>query len=968
MGEVVRMEQLRERIPHLPTDNLLELPNTAFLLPLRFAPRALPVGCAVLGTNPRYLLDPVYRDFLELVAKQIAQNLQAGQQLDEARQRAEALAELDRVKTEFFSNMSHEFRTPLTLLLSPLEDLLAGIHGDLTEPQHTALVLAHRNSLRLLKQVNALLDFSRIEAGRMRVHIESVDLAALSSELTSGFRPAIERAGLHLIVDCPPLPEPVPVDSEMWEKIVLNLLSNALKFTFGGEIAVRLRTLPNHIELTVRDTGVGIAKEHTPHLFTRFYRVPGSRGRTGEGSGIGLALVHELVRLHYGAVRVQSTPDEGSVFTVWLPRRNWRLQEELVAPAPHSTATGVAPFLEEATQWVEGEMLDQMDVLAGQRLPSIEPLSARSPGARVLVADDNADMRAYLHRLLSQYWVVETVADGKEALTALDRTIPDLLLADVMMPRVDGFALLRAIRERPRIGTLPIILLTARAGEEAAIEGLLAGADDYITKPFSSRELVARVGAQLELARLRRESQAALERSEAFQRASVDASGVGIWELDLRTNHLSLSERAAMLLGTATDGEDAYAEMALRVHLEDRARLVQAQSRAVDPQGDGYYQVEYRVRHPDGRLLWLDSRGRTTFEEDAEGARRPVVLRGALLDVSEQKRFLEVVRQAPNFVAVCGPDLTLDFVNEAGRHLIGQEGVDISQVNLVACFQPDEQQYLHETVLPTVLREGQWTGELNLRHGGNGALLPVECRLYANYADDGSLVGVAVVASDISERKRAEAVQIHFRALFESAPGLYLVIEPLDFRIVAVSDAYLQATMTERAVIMGQPIFEIFPDDPTEPEADGVRNLQASLERVRAEARADVMAVQRYPVRRPASSGGGFEERWWSPVNSPVLGLGGKIAYIIHRVEDVTPFIRQMQQQGQEADGLYQLETRAQHMEAEIVLRAQELQRVNEELRASEERYRALLQSIPRTKRERAARLPRSRQPNTSDT
>ncbi len=430
-GKAVRVDHLSERVPG--TD-FSEIAQTAFLLPLYTSQDMPPIGCAVLGINPRYLLDPAYRDFLDLVAWQIAQNVQAGLRIEEAHKRAEALAEVNRVKTEFFSNISHEFRTPLTLLLGPLEDLLSGTPGELSAPQHAALELAHRNSLRLLKQVNTLLDFSRLEAGRMHAYFEPVDLAALTCELLSGFRPAIERAGLRLIVDCSPLPEPVWVDAEMWEKIVLNLLSNALKFTFSGEIAVRLHARPNHIELMVRDTGIGIPKAYLPHLFERFYRVPGNRGRTSEGSGIGLALIDELVRLHQGAMRVQSQPGVGSLFTVWLPRKLRRLSEQWSETPAHSTTTGVAPFLEEASQWAR----DEPDRLAGQLLPSVEPLSARSPGARVLVADDNADMRDYLRRLLGQYWTVETVADGQEALVALGRGVPDLLLADVMMPNLDA--------------------------------------------------------------------------------------------------------------------------------------------------------------------------------------------------------------------------------------------------------------------------------------------------------------------------------------------------------------------------------------------------------------------------------------------------------------------------------------------------------------------------------------------------
>lgn len=949
--KTVRIDQLSQRLPGF---SFPEQAQTAFLLPLSILPDAPPIGCAVLGVHPRALLDPTYYTFLDRVARQIAQNVQTALQLEEARQRAEALTELHRVKAEFFSNISHEFRTPLTLLLGPLEELLSGTYETLSTSQRAAVELAHRNGVRLLKQVNTLLDFSRLEAGRMRTHLEPVDLAALTADLASGFRPAIERAGLRLIVDCPPLPEPVLVDSEMWEKIVLNLLSNALKFTLAGEIAVRLSLRTYHVELTISDTGIGIDKIHLPHLFERFYRVPGSSGRTSEGSGIGLALVDELVRQHYGAIRVESQPHEGSLFKVWLPRKPSFIQEEAVSA--FSTRTGVVPFTEEASQWIQ----DELDQLSGELLPSVEPLSAPRPDARVLVADDNADMRGYLCRLLSRYWKVETVADGEQALAALDHLMPDLVLADVMMPKIDGFDLLRRLRERPGGATLPIILVTARAGEEAAIEGLLAGADDYITKPFSARELVARVGAQLELARLRRESRAALERSEAFLRTAVEASGVGVWELDVQTGRYALSERVYDLLGIETDCEDVNTAMTVHVHPEDRERLEQAQIQALNPHGDGHYYVEYRVLQQNERMRWLEARGRTSFQE-CDGGRQPVVLRGAILDVSEQKRLLEVVRQAPDFIGVCSSDLTFDFLNEAGKRILGLEGADVSGVRLLESFPPEEQGIIREVALPEAMREGLWIGEAHLCHHYLLSVVPVDCRMYANYAEDGRFVGLAIIATDISERKRAEAAQIHFRALFESAPGLYLVLEPEEFRIVAVSDAYLRATMTQREAIMGKTLFEVFPDDPVEPWADGERNLRASLERTRGEKRADVMAVQRYPIRRPETEGGAFEERWWSPINSPVQGPEGDVTYIIHRVEDVTPFIRQMQQQGQEADGLYQLESRAQHMEAEIVLRAQELQRVNEQLRKSEERYRSLLHTLS------FQRTQEARKPDTTD-
>ncbi len=505
---------VRRRFGDLPGGPWPEPPETAVALPVNRPGLEWPYGLLVAGISPRRALDESYRELLTLVASHIATAVSNARSYEEERSRAEALAEIDRAKTLFFSNVSHEFRTPLTLILGPVEDLLSGHGGPLSEAQREEVEVLRRNALRLLKLVNTLLDFSRIEAGRVQVSYAPTDLARLTADLASSFRSAIERAGLRLEVDCPPLPEPVYVDRDMWEKIVLNLVSNAFKFTFAGTIRVALAWRGDRVELTVSDTGTGIAPGELPHIFERFHRVQGAQSRSYEGSGIGLSMVRELVHLHGGEIEVASVPEEGTTLKVSLPAGSAHLPGERLGAAPElaSTALGTAPFVEEALRWLPD-------------LPDPEPVPA-VPGetgrARILVADDNADMRDYLVRLLGDRWEVEAAADGRTALAAILEHPPDLVLADVMMPGLDGFELLRALRTHPRTGTLPVMLVSARAGEEARLEGLAAGADDYVVKPFSARELVARVASQLALQRARSEADTILRQMfDLFLQAPV---------------------------------------------------------------------------------------------------------------------------------------------------------------------------------------------------------------------------------------------------------------------------------------------------------------------------------------------------------------------------------------------------------------------------------------------------------------
>jgi len=529
---------------------------TAVLLPIVSSGEAGRTGVLIAGLSPFRLYDDNYAGFLDLAARQIAAAIANAEAYEQEKRRAEALAEIDRAKTAFFSNVSHEFRTPLTLMLGPLEEILAKPEGEAPPSSRRLVSTAHRNGVRLLKMVNALLDYSRLETGKAQARYEPTDLAAFTAELASTFRSAIDRAGLSLRVDAPPLPRPVHVDRDMWEKVVLNLLSNALKFTFGGEIAVEIAASADGTcaELSVRDTGTGIPAAELPHLFERFHRVEGARSRSIEGSGIGLALVQELVKLHGGSVGVESTVGQGSTFTVrlpfgveHLPADHLRAAAEMKPPSP----VRAEAYVQEAVSWLQGD--DQAIEMSGASgAQDLTPTASEGQGRLVLLADDNADMRHYLERLLEQAgYRVMAVADGRAALEAARADHPDLILSDVMMPELDGFALLGAVREDAGLRDTPVILLSARAGEEAQVEGLRAGADDYLVKPFSARELLARIETNLNIARTRRETARLLQEETQVLELLNNVGTAVAREIDLERAVQVVTDAATRLSGAA---------------------------------------------------------------------------------------------------------------------------------------------------------------------------------------------------------------------------------------------------------------------------------------------------------------------------------------------------------------------------------------------------------------------------------
>ncbi|MFF7395685.1 response regulator [Achromobacter sp. NPDC008082] len=495
--------------------------DQAVLIPILPSSEGEPACLLISALNPLRLFTDDYREFLTLAAAQIGASIRYARAYEHERARAQALAEVDHAKTAFFSNISHEFRTPLTLMLAPLEDMLTD--PDVPPRLQSAMKMANRNGQRLLKLVNTLLDFSRIEAGRVKLDLRATEISAFTADLASLFQSSLEKAGLTLDVDCPPLPRAVMLDRDMWEKVILNLLSNAYKFTYRGGVRIASSVAPDGETAVVEisDTGMGIPESELPRVFDRFHQVEGVHGRSIEGSGIGLALVQEFMQLQGGSVAVASTPGVGTTFTLRLP-----LGPALDIAAP-STALGSGAARSTSRPYIDipgpdANVFD--DALAAQILPHTpgaetartapsastgQPQTAETdaPGT-ILVVDDNDDMRAYICRVLrTAHYRIHTAKDGEAALAHARQHRPDLVLSDVMMPRLDGFGLLAALRQDPALRTIPVLLLSARAGEEASVEGLRAGADDYLIKPFSARELLARVSSNLRLSALRQETE-----------------------------------------------------------------------------------------------------------------------------------------------------------------------------------------------------------------------------------------------------------------------------------------------------------------------------------------------------------------------------------------------------------------------------------------------------------------------------
>jgi len=800
-----------------------------------------------------------------------------------ARQREE-LAQLDELKTQFFANISHEFRTPLTLMLGPLEDAMGQPEG-LSAAQREPLQLAHRNALRLLKLVNTLLDFSRIEAGRIQASYEPTDLPLLTAELASVFRSAVERAEMKLSIDCAPLREPVYVDREMWEKIVLNLISNAFKFTFAGEIAVSLREVGEAVELTVRDTGIGIPAEEIPRLFDRFHRVKGARGRSYEGSGIGLALVQELVKLHGGSVRVESEANRGSSFIVSIPRGKSHLPADRIEAERSLASTGLRSdaYVEEVLRWLPGARLEEV---RREHMPRQAGVQLQ----RILLADDNADMRDYVRRLLEQNgYEVELVADGLSALSAARRRQPDLVLTDVMMPGLDGFGLLRELRADFLLGSVPVILLSARAGEEARIEGMHAGADDYLIKPFSARELLARVESHLKMAAFRRESAEALRQRTAQFETLFNQAPLGIFVVDADFRIRDVNPVAVPVFGDIPGGiagrdfdevihvlwEKQYADELAEIFRhtlatgESYAAPERAEYRA-DRRVTEYYEWQLdRIPLPDG------SYGVVCYFRDISAR-----VRTRQEIASSEERFRAFVTASSDVVYRMNADWTeMRFLQ--GRDFI-PDTEDANRSWLEKYIHPDD----HAPVWAAIQEAIRTKSVFQLEHRVirvDGTLGWTFSRAVPIRNAQGEIVEWFGAAADTTERKRAEQALVRVTAHSEQQRRLYEAVLSSTPDLVYTFDLHHRFTYANEALL------EMW--GKTAEEALGKNCLELGYEPWHAAMHdreiEQVIATKR-PVRGDVPFQGTQGLRIYDYIFVPVLDANGEVEAIAGTTRDVT--------------------------------------------------------------------------------
>lgn len=712
-----------------PTGAWDEPPVAALCVPLG------DLGFFVAGLNRYRALDEGYRGFLDLVAGQITSGLTNVRAYEQERLRAERLIELDAAKTAFFTNVSHELRTPLTLLLGPAEDALADPDDRLGGEQRVRVERIHRNAQRLLKLVNTLLDFSRLQSGRVNAAFAPIELGRYTAELASMFDSAFERAGLTLTVDTTALTEPVHVDAEMWAKIVMNLLSNALKFTFAGGVTVRLGAHEGRAELTVADTGIGIEAADQERLFERFHRVVGARSRSHEGTGVGLALVAELADLHGGEASVSSAPGEGSTFTVAIPFGTAHLPADQVVTQPSGQT--------EAERYAEGFVAEAMRWLSPDDEGDDHPSAEERP--RVLVVDDNADMRSYIASLLDARYSVQTAPDGAVALELARREPPELVVTDVMMPNLDGFGLLAGLQADPATTGIPVIMVSARAGEEGTIEGLEAGADDYLIKPFAARELLARVHANLELDRARR-TRDALRRSGDLLDQAQRLARVGSWEIDLATNDMTASaeylRQVDMTLEELRAG--GFDQAIKRVHPDDMERVLATIEAG---QRTGSFELECRFVTPAHGTRVHHALGEVEHDEDGT----PVRLRGSVQDVTEQRAAERAVAQAEAEREAA--DRERRIADELQQSLMPERTFDAEQLDVAA--------YYHAGVAGTQVG-GDWYDVIDLGAGRTGLVL-------------GDVIGRGVRAAAVMGQLRA-AVRAY--AQLELSPAD--VLEMLD--------------------------------------------------------------------------------------------------------------------------------------------------------------------------------------------
>ena len=726
----------------VPTKYWPENPEEALILPLKGNDGNI-LGFLVGGLSARRRSDKDYNGFFESISKIVAGELNTLQSLAKERERAESLAQIDRAKTAFFSNISHEFRTPLTLMTSPLEEVLTAadyLHNDHKDHLQTSL----RNTLRLQKLVNTLLDFSKIEAGKLETTLRYVNVGQLTKDLASSFRSAIESAGIEFDVSIEDAVSPVLLDPEMWEKIVMNLISNSFKYTEAGRISVELVARDATVRLMVSDTGVGIPEEHLGRIFERFYRVNNEGGRSQEGTGIGLAMVKELVLLHKGNVSVESKAGRGSTFMVSLPVIK---ADQKVDPFHHNgsvRSTSEKAFVEEALKWNSPGASSAMRTSSGRSKP------------KVIIADDNADMREYIWRLLSNDFDLIAVNNGEDAYLQAQQILPDLIVSDITMPRLDGFGLLKKLKANLTTRNIPVIFLSARAGEEARVEGIEAGADDYLIKPFSAKELLARVGNTIAINKTRLGTE-----KEFFNLFLQLPAHIHVFT---GPDHIVefFHPLGKKIIGRDITGQkirEALPEFEGQGFFELLDKVFQTgetvslpASRAVVEGENGQEEYYYNITY----LPWRDAigsiRGVLQFTFDITEQTKA----GLAIKESEE-RFRVLANSIPQFVWIADPTGKVEFMSDQWEGYTGISA-DEGKKRFSSLIHEDDVTQVRKLWAEALANKTAWTSDFRLKHVGTGEVKWFYGHTVPLKDNHGEVIKWVGSASDITQQKN-----LHFQ-------------------------------------------------------------------------------------------------------------------------------------------------------------------------------------------------------------
>ncbi len=734
------------------------LPKWAMVIPVKEVGKNLVTGYLVTGISPILPFDGEYLKFLKLLSAQLNATATSIKALEQERLLSKKLLELDKAKTDFFSNISHEFRTPLTLIMGPLEVLLSKADS-FSDEDRESLQIMQRNGIRLLKQVNTLLNFSFVEAGKYKASFVATDLAKLTSELASTFRSVMQQAGLEYTIACEAVSEPVYIDAEIWEIIVLNLLSNAYKFTLSGSISIELAETEKGAELHVRDTGVGIPHKDLPHLFERFHRVEQNAGRSIDGSGIGLALVAELVKLQGGSIRVLSEVGNGSHFIVSIPKGVDHLPQDrvgAVADADKKVST-LKTHQPDGLSW----LISGPQYAASIDKPARTAINCNSNANLpvVLLVDDNPDMLNYVARLIEKDYRVLTAANGQQALNVMEQQKPDLILSDIMMPVMDGVTLLNKLRSIPEYVSIPVILLSARAGNEDKFRGFNTGADDYLVKPFSASELITRINSNIRNAKQRNEWQQkeqSLLKDTAHRKQLLESILSSISDafylVDNDLEFVYVNNRALEITNKTREEHIGKKVLDVYPYLADSKlyKKILESMRTLQPVAMEYYDkmldrwFDCRLHPgPAGSSAYFADITDRKLEEQAHS--------------ESEKRFWEVANAAPVLIWMSDTDMLCHFFNNKWLEFRGRTMEEEYGNGWVEGVHPDDVEACMQIYTSAFKAGKTFSMEYRLLNK-DGEYRWLLDNGIPRFTEQGQFLGYIGACTDITERKWAEAV------------------------------------------------------------------------------------------------------------------------------------------------------------------------------------------------------------------